>query len=81
MKSSVFGSSPKPEKDKKIKKEEKEGEKVKVSREDPNVLAISLGSLSSKANLMTGEPLFCKKCGASFSGKARYFKNSTIQIL
>jgi hypothetical protein len=38
---------------------------------DTNVFKISLGTLASKAELATGDPIFCKKCNAIFNSKSK----------
>lgn len=46
----------------------KEEEKtVKVKRSNSNALVLQLGSLAKESTPTTGDPCFCKQCGAAVS--------------
>lgn len=46
----------------------KEKEKtVKVKKSNSNALVIQLGSLAKEPTPITGDPCFCKRCGAAVS--------------
>lgn len=49
-------------------KRKKEGRKAKYRRAiDTNVLSLSLGRLAEEVEPATGDPVFCKECGAALS--------------
>ena len=48
-------------------KKEEEEKTVKVKRSNSNALVLQLGSLAKEPTLTTGDPCFCKQCGAAVS--------------